>query len=293
MKMTNLISIIMAVSGALVVLGGILNSASVVAISSGVVGKQDGGWYGIVALLLGLSVTGVFVYAYRQSIWNWWIRGSLIALSGVIFLVSTIGMADNFRADFDGGSYTWTQGGNALQEETIRIVPQTFVVLDLDFVVVMMLSREHRHCRRGAMGGLPVGVCENRGKSARGDSRPARRTPAGGVAGWHELWRGTGALLWLSVPFQWRTDEPRSIRRAAGIRETRPIRIRLRHPCAGDAAPVAGQTNMRIHGSATPAAPEVNGVPALQWHSGFGRTGSRHFRFRNPAMLESVEVRVS
>ena len=66
-------------------------------------GKQDGGWYGIVALLLGLSVTGVFVYAYRQSIWNWWIRGSLIALSGVIFLVSTIGMADNFRADFDGG----------------------------------------------------------------------------------------------------------------------------------------------------------------------------------------------
>ena len=139
MKMTNLISIVMAVSGALMVLGGILNSASVVAISSGVVGKQDGGWYGIVALLLGLSVTGVFVYAYRQSIWNWWIRGSLIALSGVIFLVSTIGMADNFRADFDGGSYTWTQGGNVLQEETIRIVPQTFVVLDLDFVVVMML----------------------------------------------------------------------------------------------------------------------------------------------------------
>ena len=43
MKMTNLISIVMAISGALVVLGGILNSASVVAISSGVVGKQDGG----------------------------------------------------------------------------------------------------------------------------------------------------------------------------------------------------------------------------------------------------------
>ena len=139
MKMTNLIAVVMAVSGALVVLGGILNSASVVAIFSGVVGKQDGGWYGVVALLLGLTVIAVFVYAYRQSIWNWWIRGALIALSGVIFLVSAIGMADNLRADFDGGSYHWTEGRNTLQEETIRIVPETFVVLDFDFVVLMML----------------------------------------------------------------------------------------------------------------------------------------------------------
>ena len=139
MKMTNLIAVVMAVSGALVVLGGILNSASVVAIFSGVVGKQDGGWYGAVALLLGLAVLGVFFYAYRQSIWNWWIRGALIALSGVIFLVSAIGMADNLRADFDGGSYHWTEGRNTLQEETIRIVPETFVVLDFDFVVLMML----------------------------------------------------------------------------------------------------------------------------------------------------------
>ena len=52
MKMTNLIAAVVAVSGAMVVLGGILNSASVVAIFSGVVGQQDGGWYGIVALLL-------------------------------------------------------------------------------------------------------------------------------------------------------------------------------------------------------------------------------------------------
>lgn len=139
MKMTNLIAIVMAVSGVLVVLGGILNSASVVAIFSGVVGKQDGGWYGVVALLLGLTVIAVFIYAYRQSIWNWWIRGALIALSAVIFLVSAIGMADNLRASFDGGSYHWVEGSNTPQEETIRIVPETFVVIDFDFVVLMML----------------------------------------------------------------------------------------------------------------------------------------------------------
>ena len=139
MKMTNLIAVVMAVSGAMVVLGGILNSASVVAIFSGVVGKQDSGWYGIVALFLGLTVIAVFVYAYRQSIWNWWIRSVLIALSGVIFLVSAIGMADNLRANFGGGSYQWIEGGNTPQEEIIRIVPETFVVIDVDFVVVMML----------------------------------------------------------------------------------------------------------------------------------------------------------
>ena len=139
MKMTNLIAVVMAVSGALVVLGGMLNSASVVAIFSGVVGKQDGGWYGIVALLLGLTVIAVFVYAYRQSIWNWWIRGALIALSGVIFLVSAIGMADNLRANLGGSSYYWTEGRNTQQEEIVRIVPETFVVLDADLVVVMML----------------------------------------------------------------------------------------------------------------------------------------------------------
>ena len=140
MKMTNLIAVVMAVSGALVVLGGILNSASVVAIFSGVVGKQDGGWYGIVALLLGLTVIAVFVYAYRQSIWNWWIRGALIALSAVIFLVSAIGMADNLRADFDGSGYQWFEGGDLSDPENlIRTVYDTLVVLDVDFVVLMML----------------------------------------------------------------------------------------------------------------------------------------------------------
>ena len=140
MKMTNIIAVVMAVSGALVALGGILNSASVVAISGIVVGTQDSRWYGVVALLLGLAVIGVFVYAYRQSIWNWWIRGALIALSGVIFLVSAVGLADNLRVDFDGSGYYWTEGmRNTSQEEIIRVVPETFVVLDVDLVVLMML----------------------------------------------------------------------------------------------------------------------------------------------------------
>lgn len=139
MKKTNLIAIVMAVSGSMVVLGGILNAASVVAIFSGVVGKQEGGWYGAVALVLGLVVAGVFIYAYRQSIWNWWVRGALIALSAIIFLVSAIGMADNLRGNVAGGSYAWTQFDDSQQEETIRVVPQTFVVLDVDFIVLMML----------------------------------------------------------------------------------------------------------------------------------------------------------
>ena len=66
MKMTNLIDGVMAVYGALAGLGGILNSASAFAIFSGVAGKQDGGWYGVVALPLGLTVNAVFVCAYGQ-----------------------------------------------------------------------------------------------------------------------------------------------------------------------------------------------------------------------------------
>lgn len=129
----------MAVSATMVVLGGILNAASVVAIFSGVVGKQEGGWYGSIALLLGLVVVGVFIYARKQSIWNFWIRGALIALSVIIFLVSAIGMADNWRTDFGGQGYVWSQGRDTVDEEIIRVVPQTFVVLDVDFIVLMML----------------------------------------------------------------------------------------------------------------------------------------------------------
>ena len=140
MKMTNLIAVVMGVSGALVVLGGILNSASVVAISGVVVGTQDGGWYGVVALLLGLAVIAVFAYAYRQAIWNWWIRGALIALSGVIFLVSVIGMADNLKAAIAEGGYQWTQGSETPHEEVIRVVPGPALWLDFDLVVLMMLA---------------------------------------------------------------------------------------------------------------------------------------------------------
>ena len=134
MKMTNLIAVVMAVSGALVVLGGILNSASVVAIFTGVMGKQDGDWFGIVALLLGLAILGVFIYAYKQAIWNWYIRGALIALSAVIFLVSAIGMAENIDLDFGGTGYSWSSEG-----VVYRVVNDPFIHLDVDFVVLMML----------------------------------------------------------------------------------------------------------------------------------------------------------
>ena len=106
MKTTNIIAAVMVGSAVLVVLGSLLNIANVVAIFSGVIGKQDGGWHGVVALLLSLVTLTVFVYAYRLSIWNWNIRGGLIALSGLIFIISTIGMADNFRTNFNRGAYT-------------------------------------------------------------------------------------------------------------------------------------------------------------------------------------------
>lgn len=138
MKITNIIAIVMAVSGVLVVLGALLNISNVVAIFTGVVGKQDGDWYGIVALLLGLAIVAIFVYAYRLSMWDWKIRGALIALSGVIFLVSAIGMAENFTMNFDLDTYTWSRGsGNS--EEILRLVTGVITAIDIDFVVVMML----------------------------------------------------------------------------------------------------------------------------------------------------------
>ena len=134
MKATKLIAVVMAVSAGLVVLGGILNSASVVAIFTGVMGKQDGDWFGVVALLLGLAILGVFIYAYKQAIWNWYIRGGLIGLSVVIFLVSAIGMAENIELNFGGTGWSWSSGG-----EVYRVVTDPFIHMDLDLVVLMML----------------------------------------------------------------------------------------------------------------------------------------------------------
>ena len=121
------------------VLGALLNLVDVVAIFSGVIGKQDNGSFGLVALLLGLATLAVFVYAYRLSIWDWKIRGALIALSGIIFLIAVIGMADNLRMNFgDGRDYTWSEGSRS-SETIIRVVRETFAVVDVDFVLIMML----------------------------------------------------------------------------------------------------------------------------------------------------------
>ena len=122
------------------VLGALLNLVDVVAIFSGVIGKQDNGAFGLVALLLGLATLAVFVYAYRLSIWDWKIRGALIALSGIIFLIAVIGMADNLRMNFgDGRDYTWSEGSRS-SETIIRVVRETFAVVDVDFVLIMMLA---------------------------------------------------------------------------------------------------------------------------------------------------------
>ena len=139
MKITNIIAGVMAVSGVIVVLSAFLNLVDVVAIFGGVLGKQDNGWYGLVALLLGLATLGIFVYAYRLSIWDWKIRSSLIALSGIIFLIAIIGMADNLRTKFGGGGvFTWSEGSRS-REEIIRVVRDTIAVVEVDFVLVMML----------------------------------------------------------------------------------------------------------------------------------------------------------
>lgn len=139
MKITSIIAGVMAVSGVLVVLSAFLNLVDVVAIFGGVLGKQDNGWYGLVALLLGLAALGIFFYAYRLSIWDWKIRTPLIALSGIIFLIAIVGMADNLRTKFGSGRvFTWTEGSSS-GREIIRVVRDTFAVVEVDFVLIMML----------------------------------------------------------------------------------------------------------------------------------------------------------
>ena len=139
MKITSIIAGVMAGSGVLVVLSAFLNLVDVVAIFGGVLGKQDNGWYGLVALLLGLVTLGIFFYAYRLSIWDWKIRSPLIVLSGIIFLIAIVGMADNLRADFGSGRvFTWSEGSSS-RTEIIRVVRDTFAVVEVDFVLLVML----------------------------------------------------------------------------------------------------------------------------------------------------------
>ena len=141
MKMTSIISGVMAVSVVLVVLSAFLNLVDVVAIISNVIGKQDNGLYGLVALLLGVAALAVFVYAYRLSTWNWNIWSALIALSGIIFLIAIAGMTENFRMKLGSGDdFTWSEGRSFGPREVIRVVYDTFAVVDIDFVLIMMLT---------------------------------------------------------------------------------------------------------------------------------------------------------
>ena len=90
-------------------------------------------------MLLGLVTLGIFFYAYRLSIWDWKIRSPLIVLSGIIFLIAIVGMADNLRADFGSGRvFTWTEGSSS-RTEIIRVVRDTFAVVEVDFVLLVML----------------------------------------------------------------------------------------------------------------------------------------------------------
>lgn len=140
MRLTRIITGVMIVSVALVLISALLNLVDVVAITSAVVGKQSNGWSGSLAILLAIAALAVFVYASRRSIWNWLIRGALLALGGIIFVIALVGMADNFVMKLgDGRDFTWSQGSPLGPGEAYRVVHDTFAVVDVDFMLVMML----------------------------------------------------------------------------------------------------------------------------------------------------------
>ena len=139
MRLTRIITGVMVVSVALVLLSALLNLVDVVAITSAVVGKQDNGWSGLLAMLLAIAALAIFVYASRRSIWNWIVRGALFALSGIIFVIALVRMADSLVMKLGGGrNFTWSEG-SPLSPDVYKVVHDTFTVIDLDFVVVMML----------------------------------------------------------------------------------------------------------------------------------------------------------
>ena len=63
MKLTRIITGVMVVSVALVLLSALLNLVDVVTITSAVIGKQDNGWSGLLATLLGIGALAIFYYA--------------------------------------------------------------------------------------------------------------------------------------------------------------------------------------------------------------------------------------
>lgn len=140
MRLTRIITGVMVVSVVLVLLSALLNLVDVVAITSAVVGKQDNGWSGLLAMLMAIAALAIFVYAVRYSIWNWIIRGTLFVLSGIILIIAIARMADNLLMRLgDGSDFVWSQGTHLAPGEALRLVHDTQAVVDVDFVLVMML----------------------------------------------------------------------------------------------------------------------------------------------------------
>ena len=139
MRLTRIITGVMIVSVALVLLSALLNLVDVVAITSAVVGKQSNGASGSLAILLAIAALAIFVYASQRAIWNWIVRGTLFALSGIIFAIALVRMADNLVMKLGGGrNFTWSEG-SPLSPDVYKVVHDTLAIIDLDFVVVMML----------------------------------------------------------------------------------------------------------------------------------------------------------
>ena len=139
MRLTRIITGVMIVSVALVLLSALLNLVDVVAITSAVVGKQSNGASGSLAILLAIAALAIFVYASQRAIWNWIVRGTLFALSGIIFAIALVRMADNLVMKLGGGrNFTWSEG-SPLSPDVYKVVHDTFALIGLDFVVVMML----------------------------------------------------------------------------------------------------------------------------------------------------------
>ena len=180
-------------------------------------------------------------------------------------MVSAIGMADNLRADFDGGSYHWTEGRNTLQEETIRIVPETFVVLDFDFVVLMMLVGSIGVAAAALWGAFrweSAKIEESQQEGIRGllDELPPEVLRAG--ANYRKSWSA------IMVPRPPPGQDNRAAVNLAANRGLHPSAARSNPPATGSAAPGAGRTSTRTRASATPAAREADGV---RQRNSFGR----------------------
>ena len=135
MKATMIFGLLMLASGILVLVCAVINLSGMVAIFTGVVGIQGGGGPSAVALLFGLVALGIFAFAYKRAMWNWIIRGGLIATGLIIFISSIAGLTENWN--LQGGSsqgFAWRSGG-----VVIRTIEEAFLWVDFDVVLFLML----------------------------------------------------------------------------------------------------------------------------------------------------------